>query len=78
MASINIAVTVPDAQASDILVTITDALGWSAALGVTRPEYLRQQMRNWLRSVYRMAKVDGAASAAGTQAGTDADSVSFT
>lgn len=75
MAQISITITVPDAQSTDILNTVTDYLGY--ANGVTRTEFLRQKVRDHLKGWYKTAKGKIAYSLV-TQAESAAEAVTFT
>ena len=81
MTEFTIKFTVPTNKATDILNTITDHLGYSDPDGNdgagTRSSYLRKEIRDHVKSVYKDAKQKEAALAIQT-ATVDADDVDFT
>lgn len=53
MATLDLSITVtPDAKAQDILNTVTDALGWTAADGRTRTRFLKDEIIEYIRNTY--------------------------
>jgi hypothetical protein len=77
MATLNISLTVPDDKATDIVTSITDYYGWNTDLGIARPAFLKQLVRDYVRQLYRSSKASQA-NAAVVQATADADAVSMT
>ena len=81
MADFRFVITVPDTNATDVIFTITDHLGYSDPDGNNgqgaRLGYLRAEMRDHLKSIYVRAKGQQAHSAVDT-AKSDADDIPFT
>ena len=83
MATLSLNITVPNNKAADILDTITDILGYDPAsvdpkyVGLNRAQFLKLQIRDHLKDLYKRGK-EKEASTAVHQAGDEADAVDFT
>lgn len=75
MAQLNISIVVPDDKAQDILVTLTDRLGYEGQ--GTRAEFLRVYVRNYLKELYINSKRIKAQQDATTLSDTSAGGVDF-
>lgn len=73
-----IIIEIPDDKAVDIRDAFADVFGWTDQLGVTKTQFAKQKIAEYVKQIYKQYKVSLASNAATQTAISEVDTVIIT